>query len=74
MLRDLLDNKNDNNDNNYYNRAEALSKAATMYEEELRSNYGPIVAFLRGKIIRLLLIQIQQLTTDLLIAMGTIDD
>ena len=45
---------------------------AGMSEEELRN--GPIRGVFRGQMVRLLLIQIQQLKTDLLVAMGTIDD
>jgi len=71
MLRDL-GIVNDNNIDGTYDRAQALSKAASMYEEELRN--GPLKGLFRGNMVRLLLIQIQQLKTDLLVAMGTIDD
>ena len=70
MLRDL--GIVNTNIEGVYDRAQALSEAAGMYEDELRR--GPIRGFFRGNMVRLLLIQIQQLKTDLLIAMGTIDD
>jgi len=68
MLRDLgiVDNTA------IYNRAQVLTKMAGMYEEQLR-NY-PIRGVFRSQMVRLLLIQIHQLKTDLLVAMGTIDD
>lgn len=68
MLRDLgiVDSTS------IYDRAQVLTKMAGMYEEELQN--GPIRGVFHGQMVRLLLIQIQQLKTDLLVAMGTIDD
>ena len=52
-------------------RAAALAAASRMYEQEVAG--GAIRGVFRGKISQLLLIQIQQLKTDLLQAMDTID-
>lgn len=52
-------------------RKEALQGAARLYEEQLDN--GVIRSALRGKIVRLLLIQVQQLKAGLLHAMSSID-
>jgi len=52
-------------------RKEALKGAATLYEDHLKS--GVIGSLVRGSLIRLLLVQIQQLKAGLLKAMGSID-
>ncbi len=66
MLRDLgvLSDIND--------RESALEQASRLYEKQLAG--GVIGNMLRGNIIRLLLIQIQQLKAGMLQAMGTIDE
>jgi nuclear-control-of-ATPase protein 2 len=53
-------------------RPEALAEASRMYEKELAQ--GAIKNLFRGAMVRLLLIQVQQLKTGLLQAMGSIDD
>ena len=53
-------------------RKEALAAASRMYESEMAQ--GVIRNFIRGEMVRLLLIQVQQLKTGLLQAMGSIDD
>ena len=67
MLRDL-----GIGDGTKLNRPEALAEAARMYEKELAQ--GAIKNLFRGGMVRLLLIQVQQLKTGLLQAMGRIDD
>ena len=52
-------------------RPAALAAASRMYEQEVSG--GAIRGLLRGKVAQLMLIQIQQLKTDLLQAMDTID-
>jgi nuclear-control-of-ATPase protein 2 len=52
-------------------RQEALAAASRMYEEELKQ--GAIKNLFRGGMVRLLLIQVQQLKTGMLQAMGSID-
>lgn len=52
-------------------RAEALRMAAEQYEHDLKS--GLFVNFARGRLVRLLLIQVQQLKVGLLSALDTID-
>lgn len=52
-------------------RAEALQKAAAQYEHDLSS--GVFINFARGRLVRLLLIQVQQLKVGLLSALDTID-
>ena len=52
-------------------RATALQKAAEQYEHDLNS--GLFVNFARGRLVRLLLIQVQQLKVGLLSALDTID-
>lgn len=52
-------------------RESALQKAAEQYEHDL--NNGLFVNFARGRLVRLLLIQIQQLKVGLLSALDTID-
>lgn len=49
-----------------------MAEAARMYEKELAQ--GAIKNLFRGGMVRLLLIQVQQLKTGLLQAMGSIDD
>ncbi len=53
-------------------RSDALAAASRMYEKELAQ--GAIQKIFRGEMVRLLLIQVQQLKTGLLQAMGSIDD
>jgi len=53
-------------------RNEALAAAARMYEQELSS--GAVKNLVRGRMVRLMLIQIQQLKAGLLMAMGSIDE
>jgi nuclear-control-of-ATPase protein 2 len=53
-------------------RAAALASASRMYEQELSA--GTIRGILRGKVAQLMLIQIQQLKSDLLQAMESIDN
>mmetsp|Transcript_1397 Transcript_1397/g.2547 ORF Transcript_1397/g.2547 Transcript_1397/m.2547 type:complete len:860 (+) Transcript_1397:221-2800(+) len=53
-------------------RPEALAEASRMYEKELAQ--GAIKNLFRGAMVRLLLIQVQQLKTGSLQAMGSIDD
>ena len=67
MLRDL-----GVGDGSASNRKEAIAAASRMYEEELRA--GPLKGFLMGRVLRLLLIQVQQLKADMLLAMDSIDD
>jgi len=67
MLRDL-----GIGDGTKANRPEALAEAARMYESELAQ--GAIKNLFRGGMVRLLLIQVQQMKTGLLQAMGRIDD
>jgi nuclear-control-of-ATPase protein 2 len=52
-------------------RAEALKKAAEMYEKDLKS--GVFGSVFRGDLVRLMLVQVQQLKVGLLSALGTID-
>ncbi len=52
-------------------RKAAVAAASRMYESEMAQ--GVIRNFLRGEMVRLLLIQVQQLKTGLLQAMGSID-
>ena len=66
MLRDLGVLSDDDD------RESALDQASRMYEKQLAG--GVIGNMLRGNIIRLLLIQIQQLKAGMLQAMGTIDE
>ena len=54
------------------NRPEALAEASRMYEKELAQ--GAVKNLFRGDMIRLLLIQLQQLKTGSLLALGSIDD
>ena len=49
-----------------------MAEASRMYEKELAQ--GAIKNLFRGGMVRLLLIQVQQLKTGLLQAMGSIDD
>ena len=67
MLRDL-----GLGDGTKRGRPEALAEASRMYEREMAQ--GTIKKLLRGEMVRLLLIQVQQLKTGLLQAMGSIDD
>jgi nuclear-control-of-ATPase protein 2 len=67
MLRDL-----GVGDGSALHRKEAIAAASRMYEEEV--SRGPLMSLARGNIIRLLLIQIQQLKADMLLAMDSIDD
>ena len=67
MLRDL-----GIGDGTRANRPAALAEASRMYEQELAQ--GAIKNLFRGGMVRLLLIQVQQLKTGLLQAMGSIDD
>lgn len=67
MLRDL-----GIGDGTKLNRPEAMAEAARMYEKELAQ--GAIKNLFRGGMVRLLLIQVQQLKTGMLQAMGRIDD
>ena len=67
MLRDL-----GVGDGSKGSRKAALAAASRLYEEELAQ--GAIRNLLRGKMITLLLIQIQQLKSSVLEAMGTVDD
>mmetsp|Transcript_13868 Transcript_13868/g.15638 ORF Transcript_13868/g.15638 Transcript_13868/m.15638 type:complete len:896 (-) Transcript_13868:106-2793(-) len=67
MLRDL-----GIGDGTKKNRREALAAASRMYEKELAQ--GAIRNLFTGGMVRLLLIQVQQLKTGLLQAMGSIDD
>ena len=67
MLRDL-----GIGDGTKEGRKEALAAASRMYESEL--SQGAIRKIFRGEMVRLLLIQVQQLKTGLLQAMGSIDD
>lgn len=53
-------------------RNAALASALRMYEAELQA--GALRNVFRGKMVRLLLIQVQQLKVDLLTAFGSIDD
>lgn len=53
-------------------RAAAVASAARLYEDELKS--GALRGLVRGRVVRLMLIQIQQLKAGLLKAMGSIDD
>jgi len=53
-------------------RAAALAAASRLYEEEVAG--GAIRGLVRGKVVRLMLIQIQQLKADLLQAMDQIDN
>ena len=53
-------------------RAIALGLASRMYEDELKT--GTIRGILRGRVAQLMLIQIQQLKSDLLQAMDSIDN
>jgi len=53
-------------------RAAAVAAAARLYEDELKS--GALRGLVRGRVVRLMLIQIQQLKAGLLKAMGSIDD
>ena len=53
-------------------RAAAVAAAARMYEDELKA--GALKGLVRGRVVRLMLIQIQQLKAGLLKAMGSIDD
>lgn len=55
-----------------FDRAAALSAASRMYEKEVAG--GAIRGIIRGRVAQLMLIQIQQLKTDLLQAMDTIDN
>jgi nuclear control of ATPase protein 2 len=66
MLRDL-----GLSDGSKAARQEALAAASRMYEEELKQ--GAIKNLFRGGMVRLLLIQVQQLKTGMLQAMGSID-
>jgi nuclear-control-of-ATPase protein 2 len=52
-------------------RKEALQGAARLYEDQL--DHGVIRSALRGRLVRLLLIQVQQLKAGLLHAMSSID-
>ena len=52
-------------------RSQALQKAAEQYEHDLNS--GVFLNFARGRLVRLLLIQVQQLKVGLLSALDTID-
>lgn len=67
MLRDL-----GVGDGTKANRAQALAAALKMYEEELAQ--GPITRFFTGSMVRLLLIQVQQVKAGMLEAMRSIDD
>mmetsp|Transcript_32274 Transcript_32274/g.95066 ORF Transcript_32274/g.95066 Transcript_32274/m.95066 type:complete len:999 (-) Transcript_32274:1283-4279(-) len=53
-------------------RAAAVAAAARMYEDELKA--GALKGLVRGRVVRLMLIQVQQLKAGLLKAMGSIDD
>jgi len=53
-------------------RAETIAAASRMYEQQLAQ--GAILNLMRGQMVRLLLIQVQQLKAGLLQAMGSIDD
>lgn len=53
-------------------RAAAVAAAARMYEDEL--NRGALRGLVRGRVVRLMLVQVQQLKASLLSAMGSIDD
>mmetsp|Transcript_7922 Transcript_7922/g.11655 ORF Transcript_7922/g.11655 Transcript_7922/m.11655 type:complete len:221 (-) Transcript_7922:265-927(-) len=53
-------------------RPQALLEATRMYEKEL--SQGPVMNLIRGKMVHLLLIQLQQLKTGSLQSMGSIDD
>jgi nuclear-control-of-ATPase protein 2 len=66
MLRDL-----GLGDGTAAGRDAAIAAASRLYEQELRK--GPIRSILGGNIVRLLLIQVQQLKADLLSAMDSID-
>jgi nuclear-control-of-ATPase protein 2 len=52
-------------------RAESLIKAAEMYEKDLKS--GVFKSVFKGDLVRLMLIQVQQLKVGMLSALGTID-
>lgn len=66
MLRDM-----GLGDGTVASRQEALKRAAEKYEETLKS--GVIISALQGKLVRLLLVQVQQLKVGLLTALDTID-
>jgi len=66
MLRDL-----GIGDGTTAGRDSAIAAASRLYEQELRK--GPIRSIFGGNIVRLLLIQVQQLKADLLTAMDSID-
>eukprot|EP00588_Corethron_pennatum_P036472 CAMPEP_0194351618 /NCGR_PEP_ID=MMETSP0171-20130528/108273_1 /TAXON_ID=218684 /ORGANISM="Corethron pennatum, Strain L29A3" /LENGTH=969 /DNA_ID=CAMNT_0039119261 /DNA_START=23 /DNA_END=2932 /DNA_ORIENTATION=- len=53
-------------------RSEALAAASRMYEAELRT--GAVLNLVRGRSVRLILVQIQQLKAEMLRAAGAIDD
>lgn len=67
MLRDL-----GIGDGTPANRPQAVADASRMYEKELAQ--GAIKNIFRGDMVRLLLIQVQQLKTGSLLAMGSIDE
>jgi len=67
MLRDL-----GVGDGTKTNRGQALAAALKMYEQQMAE--GPITNLLRGRMVHLLLIQIQQVKAGMLEAMGSIDD
>jgi nuclear-control-of-ATPase protein 2 len=52
-------------------RTEALQKAAETYEKDLKS--GVFSSVFRGDLVRLMLVQVQQLKVGMLSALGTID-
>ena len=66
MLRDL-----GFGDGTSQTRREALQKATEQYEHDL--SHGLLANFVRGRLIRLLLIQVQQLKVGMLSALDTID-
>ncbi len=67
MLRDM-----GLGDGTQVTRAKALVEAANIYEKELAG--GAVKNIFRGDMVRLLLIQVQQMKTGMLQAMGSIDD
>lgn len=54
------------------NKSKALAAASRLYEEQLKN--GAVKNMIFGKMVRLLLIQVQQLKTDLLQAFQSIDE
>ena len=66
MLRDL-----GCGDGTEESRREGLKKATELYEDQLKS--GLVLNLLKGRLVRLLLIQVQQLKVGLLTALDTID-